>query len=77
MRSRRRTSESIASLIAAGQMRKCAAWPRNKGRLPGARSSKQAESAVELRPVPQARHAAHPQERSLIAGSGSTVFPQT
>jgi hypothetical protein len=58
-------------------MRKCAAWPRNKGRLPGARSSKQAESAVELRPVPQARHAAHPQERSLIAGSGSTVFPQT
>ena len=35
------------------------------------------ESAVELRPAPKARSAAHPQERSLIAGVGSTLFPQT
>jgi hypothetical protein len=31
--------------------------------LPGARSSKRAGSAVELRPAPKARNAAHPQER--------------
>src|ERR1700730_9995872 len=33
--------------------------------LPGARSSKRAGSAVELRPAPKARRAAHPQERQL------------
>jgi hypothetical protein len=38
---------------------------------------KRAGRAVEFRPAPKARIAAHPQERSLIAGSGSTVFPQT
>jgi hypothetical protein len=45
-----------------------------KRRLPGARSSKRAGRAVELRPAPKARTAAHPQERSLIAGARSTYF---
>ena len=35
---------------------------------------KRAGRAVELRPAPKARNAAHPQERSLIAGARSTNF---
>jgi hypothetical protein len=33
--------------------------------------------AVALRLALKARHAAHPQERSLIAGAGSMLFLQT
>jgi hypothetical protein len=35
---------------------------------------KRAGSAVELRPAPKAHNAAHPQERTLIAGPPSTAF---
>jgi hypothetical protein len=50
---------------------------QNEGCLPGARSVERAGSAVELRQAPKARSAAHPQERSLVAGAGSTAFLQT
>jgi hypothetical protein len=43
-----------------------------KRRLPGARSVKRAGRAVELRPAPKARNAAHPQERQHSAAEGGT-----
>ena len=47
-------------------------FPFAKRRLPGARSSKRAGSAVGLRPAPKARSAAHPQERQHSAAEGGT-----
>jgi hypothetical protein len=43
-----------------------------KWRLQGARSVKRAGRAVELRPAPKARYAAHPQERQHGAAEGGT-----
>jgi hypothetical protein len=54
-----------------GQIRK-GSLPKGKRRLPGARSSRRAGSAVELRPAPKTRHAAHPQERQHSAAAGGT-----
>src|ERR1700730_17921486 len=40
--------------------------------MPGALSVKRAGRAVELRPAPKARNAAHPQERQHSAAEGGT-----
>jgi hypothetical protein len=69
-RAGRPISKTIGQMVARN--RKAGSLHPEKRRLPGARSAKRAGSAVELRPAPKARNAAHPQERQHSAAAGGT-----